>query len=306
MRPLPAATVQSAPGHGSQTSNTPSPRLPQVDIMRGLAAFGVFVSHAAAAAGFPKRALPPISLFGHEYANIPSLFTFGATGVSLFFVISGFCLSLQPLNRQETRIAAIIYFRNRSARIYPAYFMAVLFSIVVASALGNSWTFPEAFVVLTFLQGAFHRWYFSFNGVLWSMSVEVQFYLVFPLLYFGMIRMRRISFIGGIFLSTLVYRYLMNSLPSATTAIGGIVTSTYLTNLLPGRVFEFGLGMTVASLYVSQREFLARVSSFILVPTILLGIWARGFGPGWLADPLSFVLYEYVELPCWRKLRGKE
>ena len=105
-------------------------------------------------------------------------------GVSFFFVLSGFILS-HVYGRME-KITTASYLRNRLARIWPLH--AVTFVIAAAllwsSALANPKWQQVALINLSLL----HAWIpltgspFSFNGVSWSISAELGFYLLFPLL----------------------------------------------------------------------------------------------------------------------------
>jgi peptidoglycan/LPS O-acetylase OafA/YrhL len=259
-------------------------RIPQVDVLRGLAALGVFGFHAANVLGFPKRTMPPIEAFGRTWDAIPSLFSLGATGVSLFFVVSGFCLALQPLRRGQARIAPAGYFRDRAARILPAYVLAVLFSAAVASALDVDWTGAQLATFLLLLQGLVQEWVFLFNGALWSMSTEVQFYLVFPLLFAWLARGRP-AFLATVLALTLLSRLAFATMPGAGIEAGGISRSALLMNTLPGRLFEFGLGMALARALLADRDGLRRVARAVVLPAVMFGSWAKGYGPDWLGDP---------------------
>ena len=70
-----------------------SGRLLSIDLLRAVAAFGVFVFHASLTAGFDKFSLS-VHIPGLDRAlAIPNFLSLGAMGVSLFFVVSGYCLA---------------------------------------------------------------------------------------------------------------------------------------------------------------------------------------------------------------------
>lgn len=273
-------------------------RLPEIDVLRGLAAMGVFTFHVSVIAGFPKRTLPPIGFFGQTWSNVPSIFSFGATGVSLFFVISGFCLALKRLRRAADSIAPGKYARDRFARIYPAYFVAVAFSLLIAELRDMDWSVGEVVTYLVFLQGFTQKWHFSLNGALWSMATEVQFYAMFPLLFAAFARLRLISFLGPITLAVMGFRVGCTLLPSADVVVGGINTATFLMNTLAGRLLDFALGICLAGAWLAHRETVTRLSRVFLSPALVLGVVARSMGPTWLADPalglMCAVLVGYV------------
>lgn len=266
-------------------------RLTQIDALRGLAAFAVFVFHVSGAAGFPKRTLPPLELFGRTWSNIPSVLSFGATGVSLFFVISGFCLALKPLRQGVPSIDVRRYALDRFGRVYPAYFIAVLFSWLVAVLRGIDIPIAEVGVWLLFLHGFIQAWHLTLNGALWSMSTEAQFYVAFPLVFAAFARSRAVVFLTAVVLGVLGFRLLAMALPGADTVIGGLTTKAFLMNTLPGRLLEFGLGIALAGAWVTDRQAVARWCRWLLVPGALFGGWARVYGPAWLPEPALGLLY---------------
>ena len=272
-------------------------RIPQIDVLRGLAALGVFVFHVSGVLGFSKKVLPPFDLFGRNWSTIPSVFSLGAVGVSLFFVVSGFCLALQPLARGATSVNLRRYYRDRVARIYPAYFIAVVFSAAVTTLLAVPWSGWELVTFLAFFQGFVHLWAFSFNGALWSMATEVQFYLVFPLLLVLLVRAGRHQFLLASVLAVVAARLAFTHAQSAAVVIGGITTSAFLMNNLPGRLLEFVAGMVVANVFVVNRHRLWRWGSLAVLPAVALGLWARAFAPLWLVDPLVGLMFAMV-LAC--------
>jgi peptidoglycan/LPS O-acetylase OafA/YrhL len=68
-------------------------RLLSVDLLRALAATFVYLFHVSLFAGFDKFSLPiSIQVLAVE-SYIPNFFSLGASGVSIFFAISGYCLT---------------------------------------------------------------------------------------------------------------------------------------------------------------------------------------------------------------------
>lgn len=122
--------------------------------IRFIAAFGVFVAH-----------------FGH--------FDFGAQGVSLFSVLSGFILTKVYTEKPWTPGQ---FYWARFARIYPAYFISLAFALPVYWHLIRTHEHPGWFMasVLAML----HAWEPStahfWNNPSWSLSAEALFYFVFP------------------------------------------------------------------------------------------------------------------------------
>jgi peptidoglycan/LPS O-acetylase OafA/YrhL len=155
-------------------------QLPALNGLRGFAAILVFWYHARWQAGDPEIMLGAI--------DIRSLLLSMDGGVGIFFVLSGFLLSrpfwkscLDPLPQT---IALIPYFIRRALRIAPAYYLSLIHTHVFSNL---TYTFWGAFSLLLSLLGLhtfFHQSYvWALNPVIWSIGIEVQFYLLLPILF---------------------------------------------------------------------------------------------------------------------------
>jgi peptidoglycan/LPS O-acetylase OafA/YrhL len=109
-------------------------------------------------------------------------------GVQLFFIISGFVLAL-PFARARLRLAAPVslrrYFLRRLTRLEPPYVLVMLgcFALLVlVKGLDAGELWPRLLAGLTYTQGAVYGELNPVNLVAWSLEVEVQFYLLMPLL----------------------------------------------------------------------------------------------------------------------------
>jgi peptidoglycan/LPS O-acetylase OafA/YrhL len=108
-------------------------------------------------------------------------------GVPIFFVISGFLISASF----ERTSSLSAYFRNRVLRIYPALWCCVILTIVAAACLGFGFLNRHALIWLpSQLIGLIYTPQFlkgfgcgSYNGSLWTIPIELQFYLLLPILY---------------------------------------------------------------------------------------------------------------------------
>jgi peptidoglycan/LPS O-acetylase OafA/YrhL len=109
-------------------------------------------------------------------------------GVQLFFIISGFVLAL-PFARARRGLSAPVglrrYFLRRLTRLEPPYVLVMLGCFVLLVLLkgrdaGELW--PRLLTGLTYTHGAVYGELNPVNLVTWSLEVEVQFYLLMPLL----------------------------------------------------------------------------------------------------------------------------
>lgn len=108
-------------------------------------------------------------------------------GVSVFFVISGFLISASLEKSPSFRS----YLKNRALRIYPGLWSCVLFTVLIFSFFGVSFFNTQTALWLpTQLVGAIYTPSFlegfgfgSYNGSLWTIPIELQFYVLLPALY---------------------------------------------------------------------------------------------------------------------------
>lgn len=297
--------MTASPASAPETEARPAPRaavdrIPDIDWLRGVAALCVFVFHITVVANFPKRTLPPFTLAGRTFGAVLSPFSLGASGVSLFFVLSGLCLALQQLRAGHLRLPAgqtWRYFQSRASRIVPAYWVAVLVSAAIT--LGVTTT-PGRDVALHtglhlfFLHGIDRTAFLAINSALWSMTTEVQFYLLFPWLFalFGRLGGARFVAVTGLF--NLAYRVALAVVPFTDGPGNGVSTSALLAYQIPGRIWEFALGMYLAELYLRETPALRRLFAWLWLPSLVMALWCRAFGPPYLPDLAFGLLYTAI------------
>lgn len=145
-----------------------APRLHSLTGLRFVAALGVFAFHS-------QSLLP-------RWPALAPLFAGGQAGVSFFFVLSGFVLTWSAAGEH---VAVRTFWRRRAARILPAYWVGWLIGIPVTWLAFGAWPSAAALVGTgTLSQSWFDdkSIYFGVNGVGWSLSCEVLFYALFPVL----------------------------------------------------------------------------------------------------------------------------
>ena len=144
-------------------------RIPSLDGLRAISIALVLFSHLAGTGGFPVSAAA---------ANPRSL---GGFGVTVFFVISGFLITgllLEELRRTDTIRLGRFYFR-RTLRIFPPYF-ALLGALLAADWLGAIVLNPGDLLHGATYTSNYHDARSWYVGHTWSLSVEEQFYLLWP------------------------------------------------------------------------------------------------------------------------------
>jgi peptidoglycan/LPS O-acetylase OafA/YrhL len=112
----------------------------------------------------------------------------GWFGVDLFFVISGFVISLPfASHRLEGRPPPNLrnYYRRRLTRLEPPFIICItIFFALFVSAKGLNFKalLPHYFATATYSHNIVYRSFSLINPVTWSLEVEIQFYLIAPLI----------------------------------------------------------------------------------------------------------------------------
>src|ERR1700678_320681 len=172
---------------------TPSPslrRIPSLDGLRGVSIWAGMLAHAS------NHYLNPNWRHAIGLANILSYF-----GVTTFFIISGFLITKLLLKERArtSRIDLGRFYRRRSARILPASLFYILVVGLVAKV-----TVAQIFYALTLTTSYFFDQAAKPLQQLWSLSVEEQFYLLWPLAFcFGVRNAKRYCWVI-IFLSPVI------------------------------------------------------------------------------------------------------
>ena len=161
-----------------------------LDALRFLAFLVVFVSHIVLFLGYEGKG----TLF-NKYKNI--FLAQGDLGVSFFFVLSGFLITFFLFSEKDKNgfISFYNFYIKKFLRIFPVYFLVVLlgFFVIYPLVLKSGFYFPFSSIApiktlpwyLLFIVN-FKMAFSSVNSlvlaVLWAVSVEVQFYIVWPIL----------------------------------------------------------------------------------------------------------------------------
>lgn len=204
------------------------------------------------------------------HAEIPG-FGGGYVGVDVFFVISGFLISTHLLEalRNRGRIGFGAFYARRARRLLPAAFVVILATVLAARLLVSPIQF--GLVVKDAIAATFYmpNLWFAYNATdylaektpslflhYWSLGVEEQFYLLWPVLLAVLFRFCKARWSMAIAMSAIIV---------VSFAVCQHLTVTKQPDaffLLPARVWEFGLGALVAlALLDGRRLFPARVAA---------------------------------------------
>lgn len=178
-------------------------RLPGLDGLRAVACLAVFAVHSGQIAHV-GGSLGPFDL-GRLLEN-------GNTGVALFFALSGFLLSLpfwRALVDGTPAPATGRYLLRRAARIVPAYYACLTGLIVVGRFWNEGGWMLDAALHYVFAFNFSNDTVFGVNPPFWTIAVEVQFYLLLPLLFLPL-RRARAGVVAAVLATLAVAAYALN------------------------------------------------------------------------------------------------
>jgi peptidoglycan/LPS O-acetylase OafA/YrhL len=249
---------------------------------------------------------------------------FLANGVWLFFVLSGFLLFL-PYARTTLAArplpSATYFYRRRMLRIVPAYWVCLFIVAVAENQMRRTVEPLNMLVHVLMIHDDFPRFNRDLEAPFWTLAVEAQFYLVLPLLAWGISRIvgasrslaRLVLGIVAVIALALVVQWVDSLVMSTLPDVDGV-------DRTPGGVFVlatmgmqgkflavFAVGMLCAALYVvvvEQRRISKDVArrcgaASLLFAVVMFAIaipaWAKGavmFHPGtfWGVDIQGYPL----------------
>jgi peptidoglycan/LPS O-acetylase OafA/YrhL len=223
----------------------------------------------------------------------------GQVGVVVFIVLSGYCLMMPVAQSDDGTLRGGVrgFFRRRALRVLPAYYAALLASVVLAwaatrlhSAAGAGGDFSADLSLrnigthLLLLHNVWFDTAFTINGAMWSVATEWQIYVVFVLLLLPLWRRFGV-------LTALLVGFVLGILPALLLPIN---QSYYWAR--PWYLGLFALGMATAALQFSHRPTLFGPAAeripfgwlFAISASIALAIhilW--GLSPSWPVDTLE-------------------
>ncbi|MBN1430210.1 MAG: acyltransferase [Anaerolineae bacterium] len=240
----------------------------------------------------------------HAFSLLPG----GFTGFDVFFVISGYVISKSLAQKSSLQFASYLseFYKRRILRVFPALLMCLIVTMIASTLFipaswlssSNSETGLAAF--WGFSNAAFARLnegYFSprvdFNPFLqtWSLAIEAQFYVFFPLVFYVWLKFRK---------ELPVYRYLSHGLMLGL-AILSLTYAYFETSsnpvrafyLLPGRFWEIAAGVLLFQLHSSSlcTAKSKQISDLLLVSGVVL------LGIGWIYSDQNAFPFPWAIVP---------
>jgi len=226
-----AAIARRDPWYRDHLAPSNAGRFESIDGLRGFLAIGVFFTHVIATYGFYAH--------GRWYSTFsPIHAVMGQTGVSLFFMITGFLFWRRAL-RAKGSLDARALFVSRIRRLVPMYAVSVAFAFLIIAAMSGFQLREPVVTVLKEVRGWLSFGFMHagdvngvqdahiINAVYWTLAYEWSFYLALPLLalfargwafallaaatlFFGIQAPITINFLAGALAAMAVERGLLN------------------------------------------------------------------------------------------------
>lgn len=252
-------------------------RVVGLDGIRGLAALFVVVNHIFLRAfpGYPANHAPFFA----------GWFIYGRFAVVVFIVLSGFSLSLAPA-RAGWRVGGVATFAHRRAwRILPPYWAALGFSLLMTwfVVAQPGWPAPTAKSIV--VNGLLVQDVFAVpspNRAFWSIAIEAQLYIVFPLLILAVRRLNAFAMLAAV------------TAPVVTLGILSLAHVHAATDLVsqytPDLAVLFAIGVAAAGIHGGSERLRARpwhwYALVLAAPVFALIAWK---GSVWTIDNYFWV-----------------
>lgn len=254
----------------------------QIDSIRGVAAISVFAHHL-----FQQFFID--SNFGK-----PFFLHMGSWGVSLFFIISGFCIHSSAISqtRKDGVFSAKKYLRKRFLRIYPLFIFTLLVCYVLGlyanSGLINNASIRSLFEHMFLLSSFDQVGRVAINAVVWSVIVECHFYLLYLVLRKLFVGIRRTIYtlIISFTLSLLIGVIVMSVCEIQVTKIMLVSSSISL-------LWQWILGVLLAQLVFSKKRVLTSLNSQGLILIFWFAV-AVSIAIGYTQGGLLILLTRYA------------
>jgi len=246
------------------------------DTMRGVALIGVFLAHCRGEA------------YGWDFdpshaRTLDAILTFplflGAAAVPIFFAISGFCIHLA--HRRSTRQDWLTFFTRRFFRIYPPYCVALILECILFRThlltTGEVINHSQFFSHLFLIHNGWERTLYGINGSFWSIAVEVQVYLLYPLLF---VMARALGWTRTLVI-TAVIELSLRSWAAVCIALHAAPPPTFLIQSPFAYWFSWAIGAAVTEAFLNGQPLpFARIPIWFFPVTVVLtsaAAWLQPF-----------------------------
>jgi peptidoglycan/LPS O-acetylase OafA/YrhL len=251
-------------------------RLTYVDGLRGLAIALVILRHYYQHAyeyGLPRWA---------------DVFSFGGVGVHLFLLLSGLCIGYRYVGPKAKAFQFGDFWKRRLQRLLPAYYVVMLFCLFFQFHGTSTAFLTQLLTHALMIHNLNPQTVLALNMPFWSLALEAQLYLLFPLFLRMQQRWGGLAMLCIVLLAQLFYRSLFIGMNSREVGSWAFVLPWGVL----GRMFEFALGMMVAVRLQEGKLPSPRTTKLLYVAMPLL------LGTAYFSGSRLDILHPLTDL-CW-------
>ena len=258
----------------------------QLTWLRGIAAFFVIVSHTIRAT--------EVEYYPSDEVNIPffiTLLDLGNFGVILFFALSGCTLYISQRKALSINELACFYIK-RFFRIWPAFAVSLIFYLLFRNVFAMMYSNVEGYWIekqflesysladlWSYLSLSFNILGSSglFNNAYWSLPVEFQYYLIFPVI---VLSIKFMGLAGPIIIAVVLYLLPKYGIVNFKSNMFFILAFSFCGGVLVGHIYETypvriwnKLGIVIILFAIFSAS--AITNSFVVLPDfpVISGVW---------------------------------
>jgi peptidoglycan/LPS O-acetylase OafA/YrhL len=258
---------------------------------------GAIPRHIPELDGLRAFAVLAVMLFHLEFRG----FSLAWSGVMLFFVISGFLITGILLDTRDRPHYLRNFYMRRVIRILPIYYLTLAVVVAIGAYWGQDMADVGYYLTYTqnYLLGGTNftaRFPIMLNHT-WSLAIEEQFYLLWPLAVLWLSRRRLLLFVAGLFALSILARLLM---------LLTLDNPTLVYTSLPTELDSLSAGAALAVLVRSGIDpkrlaawaiWVAALSGAIILALVQVsGVSSFWHPSGWATEPRNLPLFTLIAL----------
>jgi peptidoglycan/LPS O-acetylase OafA/YrhL len=298
--------------------------IPAIEGLRGIAVLWVVLFHYVLVRS--GQFVDPFVAWVDASLALKIIVRNGFLGVDLFFLITGFLLTLPWFKHAmegRRRPSAREFYIRRARRILPAYYvqLAMLFFVFLPLLNPTLWRAARGFVLANLGLHALFLHYttpyssasLSINGPLWTLALEMQYYLLLPLIALWFLRASYVA-AGAFLAAALIWKTLaLHDLQPLISLYGMIGARWNLSDAslrhfagtqLPGYLGHFALGILCGRAWLAHRATVPNRVGAVLLGVLaacsVLALYAVLAGhASWLGEQAWFLIPVAMAVTIW-------
>ena len=253
------------------------------DLLRLFAAFQVAFSHASSHLDYPNPIVNFLSLF---------------PGVPIFFFLSGYLIYASYESSKNSKNQLFNFYSKRFLRLFPGLWVCLIFSCLIVFISGYladiDLIFKDTFLWIIAQSTLFQFYNVEFlrgfgvgalNGALWTISVELQFYLLMPLVYLLMDQKKLII------LLVIFFFIILNLVNSHLNSPDNIFLEIFNVTFAPWfYMFLFGAFLAKFKGYISSILRINILFLFLAITIMYYGTYYLNLDWGNKINPVGYIL----------------